>query len=73
MFCSKSTAATAAAAEVGSFQWRCLAASPGVCGVVGSIRELSLRSSAGGAGDLPTFGSMAPRWEHAPPTFSAVK
>ena len=29
--------------------------------------------SAGGANAPPTFGPVAPRWEHAPPTFSAVK
>ena len=29
--------------------------------------------SAGGANAPPTFGPMAPSWEHAPPTSSAVK
>ena len=29
--------------------------------------------SARGANAPPTFGPMEPRWEHAPPTFVAVK
>ena len=29
--------------------------------------------SARGANAPPTFGPMEPRWEHAPPTFAAVK
>jgi len=28
--------------------------------------------SAGRANAPPTFGSMAPKWEHAPPTFLVV-
>jgi len=40
---------------------------------VKDVRQGRGSHSARGANAPPTFGPMEPRWEHAPPTFVAVK